>query len=128
MNGTPPLTGAAAADFLTRLANSQAFSPAEAATLAEAARRASRELQQQPGWPFPTRPQDAGWSLYDGTVYVLPGGKKGHAPMPVHPGSRITVRFRDGEELTTDAPEQMRWGWTRPYSPTASDIVAWRFA
>jgi hypothetical protein len=68
----------------------------------------------------------AGWREHDGRVFVLPGGRRGHAPCPVAPGTRIQVEFRDGERKTVTEPEQMRWGWTRHYGLTAADIIAWR--
>lgn len=65
------------------------------------------------------------WIVWDGRVWVLPGGMPGHARCPVAPGTRIRVQFRDGEELLTDEPQLLRWGWTRPYRANA-DILAWR--
>jgi hypothetical protein len=65
------------------------------------------------------------WIRYDGRVFVLPGGQSGFAPMPVAPGTRVRIKYRDGDEIETDKPEWMRWGWTRPYVSCA-DIVAYR--
>lgn len=118
------------ADRLSEWASSQAITPKDAADFSEAASilRAvsqARASGYHPHWPFPQKVDAAGWVTHHGAVYALPGGRTGHQPMPVPPGTPITVRFRDGETHTTSNPEYMRWGWTRPYVANA-DIVAWR--
>jgi len=69
-------------------------------------------------------PPDGQWVEWDGAVRYGPVTTF-RPKCPVPPGTIIRVRFRDGCEYMTDAPEQMRWAWTRPYVAMA-DIVAYR--
>lgn len=83
------------------------------------------------------------WREWDGTPVVTAhrymlhpkpnGGWETYGPpWPMHraapcpcPDQKVQVKHRDGAVTTTDAAQQMRWGWTRPYA-SAADIVAWR--
>lgn len=93
------------------------------ADLAGAAASAGDFTQQQLDEANNAWTEWCGERLRSGNGLKIPGAWPAR---PVAPGTRIRVRFRDGDELETDAPEQMRWPWSRPYCPTAADIVAYQ--
>lgn len=112
---SPPCQAVAFSDSAVTLIKDLPL-PEELRTLLRASAAERSTVRNEPPGP---------WNAHDGRVWVLPGGKKGHKPCPVAPGTRIRVQHRDGDETLTDEPHLMRWGWTRPYCAGA-DILAWR--
>lgn len=66
-----------------------------------------------------------GWIVWDGRGQLHIGRDIVWPGCPVAVGTRVRIRYRDGDEIETDKPEWMRWPWTRPYV-AAADIVAFK--